>query len=365
MQCPYCEFAAVPDTATFCPRCGARVRGVPSGQLTGIPLLIVFVAVCAVPGGCYVMLVGPIYLAPLAAERHTELWLALGLAGTALALGITGLLLRSKRPRVILSVLAGGAGCLALSIFVQGFGHVRPTREAPFTADVSRQGDKLAFTANGAGQSDLYIMDLKHHTTTRLTKTRDHEQYPCFTPDGRSIVYSAGVSNDRSDHLFMCSADGMRKMRLTDEDSGDEVPSFSPDGSRIVFTRGYEYIFGGLAAYEWTQWAACVMNADGTGVHRATTIKPRWSPLQRFWFAADGKSVMPQPSIPLAAMRQIQDVGVSTQEDQKPYWTSDGSHVLWCDRTNNLWMVNVKGTDLKQLADSTLFTDPLIWKPHV
>jgi len=60
---------------------------------------------------------------------------------------------------------------------------------------------------------------------------------PAFSPDGRSIAFSARrADGDGIFHLFVMNADGSGEHQIT-FDRGDFAPAWSPDGRRIAFMR--------------------------------------------------------------------------------------------------------------------------------
>jgi Tol biopolymer transport system component len=65
--------------------------------------------------------------------------------------------------------------------------------------------------------------------------------FPCFSPDGRRIVFRSG--RDGNHEIYLMNADGSGVRRLTDNPATDTMPSFSPDGREVAFTssRGGDY----------------------------------------------------------------------------------------------------------------------------
>ena len=107
-------------------------------------------------------------------------------------------------------------------------------------ADVSPDGRKLVYVTNDRGTSTLRIADLTPDyqltNSRRLVPSARFEQAytPRFSPDGRSVVYSAWT------------AGGFRDVRIVDVTSGrfrelfhdralDQQPVFSHDGKLVYF----------------------------------------------------------------------------------------------------------------------------------
>ena len=64
--------------------------------------------------------------------------------------------------------------------------------------------------------------------------------------------------------------DGSENTQLTDIDANDTTPCFSPDGKLIVFARDKTYQWGGLAANWEPGGVICVMDADGANLRQLT-----------------------------------------------------------------------------------------------
>src|SRR5207248_4672962 len=73
---------------------------------------------------------------------------------------------------------------------------------------------------------------------TQLTFAEGVEEFPAWSPDGKSIVYCGHVAGLRK--LFIKRLDSNETQQLTKGDFDDLQPAWSPDGKRIVFVRGRE-----------------------------------------------------------------------------------------------------------------------------
>jgi Tol biopolymer transport system component len=84
------------------------------------------------------------------------------------------------------------------------------------------------------GSPDLYVCNSDGSGLKQLTKTREDESSPCWSPDGRSICY---VSSSTAPSLQIISADGGAPRRIRTVGAGRvSEPDWSPDGKYIVFT---------------------------------------------------------------------------------------------------------------------------------
>ncbi|PQV63382.1 protein of unknown function (DUF5050) [Abditibacterium utsteinense] len=111
--------------------------------------------------------------------------------------------------------------------------------EPRFSAD----GKKIVFSSNRNVVDNIYVMNAdgteQNRLTTNLTNNLIHEAkydvHPCFSPDGKKIVYTTWKRHNSQ--IWVMDADGTHPFRLSYNTNYDETPSFSPDGKKIVFTR--------------------------------------------------------------------------------------------------------------------------------
>src|SRR5688572_11544119 len=80
--------------------------------------------------------------------------------------------------------------------------HYRPLGHDDTTIAVSPTDEAILFNAAGTGGRDIYLLRLADSKVVRVAETPDYEVDPSFSPDGKRIVYAAGVPGDRADHIF-------------------------------------------------------------------------------------------------------------------------------------------------------------------
>lgn len=130
------------------------------------------------------------------------------------------------------------------------------------TFDLSPDGTRIVFPGIGKGVRDLYLLNLKTRKVTRLTETESWETDPMFSPDGRSVVYSAWADPKQKDHywhLYLLDLETRQTRQLTHGQVGDSAPQFTPDGKYIVFdraTRLRNYSMGGKV---WSDGNVCAI----------------------------------------------------------------------------------------------------------
>jgi TolB protein len=119
------------------------------------------------------------------------------------------------------------------------------------------------------GNSDIFVMNLKSRTSSRLTADPAIDTSASFSPDGSRIVFNSDRSG--SPQLYVMGADGSNPRRITFSAGRYTTPVWSPTGEYIAFTKqtGGEFHIG-------------VMKADGTDERLLTSSYldegPTWAP---------------------------------------------------------------------------------------
>ncbi|MET9291021.1 hypothetical protein [Streptomyces sp. NPDC003077] len=223
----------------------------------------------------------------------------------------------------------------------------------------------VAFASDRAGRDEIWVLT----PGGRPLRVTDHEGdsgylEPSFSPDGEWIVFQESVQREDPDaraaladrtalgSLWKVRRDGTEQVRLVDGPAGrtdNREPNWSPRGDRLVFQRrelGSE------------TWALYVMNADGSGVRRLTTVEGEhtdasWSPDGRSVVFSSTSGGLDLPKIfvlPVdgggAPVRVTRERGTY---DGAPSWSPDGrwiafeSHPGSADRPTALWRVPAPG----------------------
>ncbi len=118
------------------------------------------------------------------------------------------------------------------AIYFDGFGRIT----------WSPDGSNLVYVGrDGAGSStDLFIVDAKGTSAPRgLTNDAEREMWPVFSPNGKTIAFSAG--SPFPNRLYKVPADGSAGRSILLDRAitvvlYDLFPSWSPDGSSLLFT---------------------------------------------------------------------------------------------------------------------------------
>ncbi len=100
-------------------------------------------------------------------------------------------------------------------------------------------GSGLVYSARGVGgRADLWIQPLDagkpSQSARQLTEQTGTVSHPCFSPDGRWIVYYRVADGQRD--LWIVPAAGGAPIQFTGGSDNDLEPSWSPDGRSIAFS---------------------------------------------------------------------------------------------------------------------------------
>ncbi len=104
-------------------------------------------------------------------------------------------------------------------------------------AKFSPDGKSLAFTAQYDGNSDVYVMEATGGVPRRLTFHPGSDRVLGWWPDGRSVLFRARRAYpSRGEEVYRISVDGGMPERLPVDRAG--LTAVSPDGKKIAYNRG-------------------------------------------------------------------------------------------------------------------------------
>lgn len=104
----------------------------------------------------------------------------------------------------------------------------------------SPDGKRVAFVSNKDGAPRIYITSVPQPQSSALdlklqllTKQNRENTSPCFSPDGKKLVYSARTKGERQIWLYDFATG--KEVQLTSGGGDKESPFFAPDSEHIVF----------------------------------------------------------------------------------------------------------------------------------
>jgi len=122
-----------------------------------------------------------------------------------------------------------------------------------FSPRFTPDGQRVIMSLQQAGNSNLFVMDLRSKATTRLTDTPAIDTAPCYSPDGSRICFES----DRGGRpqIYVMAASGGPAQRISFGEGGSySTPVWSPRGDLIAFTKQSQGSF-----------SIGVMGVDGKG----------------------------------------------------------------------------------------------------
>jgi TolB protein len=204
--------------------------------------------------------------------------------------------------------------------------------------------------------------------STRLTTDGLDKQRPCWSPDGRFLLFARHEAGGTAIWQYVLDPKNPSSLRrLTDRKAPEFNGVFSPDGSKVLFA---------AVTLSGTQGNLDIasVNADGTGLKTLTNDGgklahqdwPSWSPDgRRFVFASThegNQEVYSASADGSDLVRLTQSPGI----DAHPCWSPDGRAVAFTtDRWGGLELAAVKpdGTGLVRLTHSPGLDDYPAYSP--
>ncbi len=173
---------------------------------------------------------------------------------------------------------------------------------------VSPDGRKVAMILSKDGATDLYVANADGSDLRRLTKSREDESSPCWSPDGQWICFAAKIDARRS--LCKVSVSGGPVQRIqTAGVANPTEPDWSPDGNWIIFTAQ----MGGFEI--------CRVPAQGgTAELLVSGEDPSWAPNSRtvvFARRAGGSRRLSLLDVPT---KQTKDIPRISGSNSQPSW---------------------------------------------
>jgi len=203
--------------------------------------------------------------------------------------------------------------------------------ESPREFRVSPDGRRVAYTVEGAGARQIYLMSIRGGYPEQLTATEKPASDPQWSPDGRRIAFV------REDAIWMIDVEGSHQALVTQHPAGNRSPRWCSDGHHIAFIsrrRGWDQV--------WLVDAPVPRRGRPATKPRSVEPIPLTAPgvdIDEFVWSPNGQSIaVTSQRLPDLLTSQIHIVDVASGRERlvaggsawetAPRWLPDGSGLL-------------------------------------
>ena len=144
-----------------------------------------------------------------------------------------------------------------------------------FSPRFSPDGQRVIMSLQQGGNSNLFVMDLRSKSTTRLTDTPAIDTSPSYAPDGARICFESDRGG--KPQIYVMPATGGSAQRISFGEGSYSTPVWSPRGDYIAFTKQGS-----------GQFSIGIMKPDGSGERILTSGYHNEGPT----FAPNGRVLM-------------------------------------------------------------------------
>jgi Tol biopolymer transport system component len=210
-------------------------------------------------------------------------------------------------------------------------------------------GGGIVFQSDLDGDNDIYL--LTGTGLRRLTDDPASDEFPKWSPDGRSISFSSNRTGRYQIHVMAVDGSGVRQVTRSEADAIEQA--WFPDGRRLAFTEerrrglGRSFVLREIGL-EGGEARALLPGFDGS------SALPEFSPAApllaftgkrlRGWdvYAADRTS---------GAVRPLTEGGRAC----RPHFSPDGAKIAFtsseADGKGDIWIMNPDGSGRERLTD--------------
>jgi TolB protein len=104
-----------------------------------------------------------------------------------------------------------------------------------FAPRFSPDGNRVIMSLATGGNSEIYTMDIRSRTVSRLTRDPAIDTSPSYSPDARRVTFNSDRGG--SQQIYVMDADGGNVQRISFGAGRYATPVWSPRGDLIAFTK--------------------------------------------------------------------------------------------------------------------------------
>lgn len=200
---------------------------------------------------------------------------------------------------------------------------------------VSPNGKEVAFIVRG----DVYVTSMDYETTRRVTNTPQQERNVVFSPDGRSMAYSAergdtwGIYQSslvRKEDKYFTYAREVKEEPLVVTGNASFQPDYSPDGKELAFLEDRTTL---RVVNLKSKKVRTVLDGKFNYSYADGDISYQWSPDSK-WFLADYIGVGGWNNKDIALVKadgsgEVVDLTESGYSDSNAKWVLGGKAMIW------------------------------------